>query len=362
MPLLFAAAAGAKPNFLLIIADDCTYNDLPLYGGQNARTPNIQRLASEGLTFNRAYLSSSMCQPCRAELYSGLYPLGNGCSWNHSGCRPGITGMPQALGKLGYRVGLAGKRHIRPEKVFPFEKIEGLIQLLGQQTVDANNQAAAQRAAIMCGIERGSAIEHEEFSALGLKLDQIAADVSTVMAGVQQLLANEGAAQERFARRIEEGREKAYAASQQANVDKLTKLAEDALARCGYAPTVLEPNNNEIVDDTVVGRIVAFDQALERARAGTGAARDRAIDWLCLTLDEEQVAYAVGDTCALIDVLEAVRRAEWLRRGLPEAVERQTDWRYSVRWRDTEGGEEAGETEVWDAVRLWSEKRRELRQ
>ena len=117
--------AKESPNFLIILADDCTYNDLPLYGGQNAKTPNIDRLASEGLTFNRAYLSSSMCQPCRAELYSGLYPLSNGCSWNHSGCRPGITGMPQVLGKLGYRVGLAGKRHIRPEKVFPFEKIEG---------------------------------------------------------------------------------------------------------------------------------------------------------------------------------------------------------------------------------------------
>jgi hypothetical protein len=62
-----------------------------------------------------------------------------------------------------------------------FEKIEGLIQLLGQQTVDANNQAAAQRAAIMCGIQKGSAVEHEELSALGLKLDQIAADVSTVI-------------------------------------------------------------------------------------------------------------------------------------------------------------------------------------
>ena len=62
-----------------------------------------------------------------------------------------------------------------------FEKIEGLIQLIGQQTVDANNQAAAQRAAILCGIERGSAIEHEEFSALGLKLDRIAEDVSTVI-------------------------------------------------------------------------------------------------------------------------------------------------------------------------------------
>ena len=62
-----------------------------------------------------------------------------------------------------------------------FEKIEGLIQLLGQQTVNANNQAAAQRAAILCGIPKGSAVEHEELSALGLKLDRIAADVSTVI-------------------------------------------------------------------------------------------------------------------------------------------------------------------------------------
>ena len=62
-----------------------------------------------------------------------------------------------------------------------FEKIEGLIQLIGQQTIDANNQAAAQRAAILCGIEKGSAVEHEELSALGLKLDRIAEDVSTVI-------------------------------------------------------------------------------------------------------------------------------------------------------------------------------------
>ena len=62
-----------------------------------------------------------------------------------------------------------------------FEKIEGLIQLLGQQTIDANNQAAAQRAAELCGMAKGSAVEHEELSALGLKLDRIAADVSTVI-------------------------------------------------------------------------------------------------------------------------------------------------------------------------------------
>jgi uncharacterized sulfatase len=123
--LIGQAATPEKPNFLLILADDCTYNDLPLYGGGNAKTPNLDRFASQGLTFNRAYVSSSMCQPCRAELYSGLYPMGNGCAWNHSGCRPEITGMPQAMGKLGYRVGLAGKTHIRPAEVFPFEKVEG---------------------------------------------------------------------------------------------------------------------------------------------------------------------------------------------------------------------------------------------
>ena len=123
--LLHVATAADKPNFLVILADDCTYNDLPLYGGQNAKTPNIDRLASQGLTFNQAYLSSAMCQPCRAELYSGQYPLRNGCTWNHSACRPETTGMPQHLGKLGYRVGLAGKTHIRPKGVFPFETVAG---------------------------------------------------------------------------------------------------------------------------------------------------------------------------------------------------------------------------------------------
>ena len=123
IPLVLSVAD--HPNFLIIIADDCTYNDLPLYGGKNAKTPNIDKLATGGLTFNRAFVSSSMCQPCRAELYSGLYPMGNGSAWNHSGCRPDIQGMPQMLEKLGYRVGLAGKIHIRPSSVFPFEKVEG---------------------------------------------------------------------------------------------------------------------------------------------------------------------------------------------------------------------------------------------
>lgn len=114
-----------KPNILIILADDCTFNDLPVYGGQNAKTPNIDRLASEGLTFNRAFVSSAMCQPCRAELYTGQYPQRNGCAWNHSASRPGTRSLPQYLAPQGYRTGIAGKVHVLPEASFPFESVPG---------------------------------------------------------------------------------------------------------------------------------------------------------------------------------------------------------------------------------------------
>lgn len=122
-PLLCAAAE--RPNVLVILADDCTYNDLPLYDGQNAKTPNLDRLASQGLTFNRAYVTSAMCQPCRAELYTGQYPVRNGCAWNHSASRPGTRSLPHHLAPLGYRTGIAGKVHVLPEASYPFETVPG---------------------------------------------------------------------------------------------------------------------------------------------------------------------------------------------------------------------------------------------
>jgi uncharacterized sulfatase len=120
-----SARAADRPDVLIVLADDCTHSDLPIYGGKNARTPNIDRLASQGLTFNRAYLCEAMCQPCRAELYTGQYPMRNGCAWNHSASRPVAKSFPHRLRALGYRTGLAGKVHVKPAKSFPFEKISG---------------------------------------------------------------------------------------------------------------------------------------------------------------------------------------------------------------------------------------------
>ena len=123
--LLIPALAAERPNILLILADDCTFSDLPLYGGRNAKTPNIDRLAGEGLTFNHAYVSAAMCQPCRSELYSGQFPLRNGAAWNHSASRPETTSLPHHLRPLGYRVGITGKTHVTPRKAFPFDDVPG---------------------------------------------------------------------------------------------------------------------------------------------------------------------------------------------------------------------------------------------
>ena len=123
--LISTVQANDGPNVLIIMADDCTFSDLPVYGGENAKTPNIDALAEESLVFNRAYLSEAMCQPCRSELFSGQFPLRNGCAWNHSSSRPTATSMTQHLTPLGYRVGLAGKVHVKPQPVFPFETVAG---------------------------------------------------------------------------------------------------------------------------------------------------------------------------------------------------------------------------------------------
>ncbi|MAI34408.1 MAG: sulfatase atsG [Rhodopirellula sp.] len=109
-----------SPNFIFILADDCSYRDLELYGGP-AKTPNINRLAKSGLTFNRCYQAAPMCSPTRHALYTGLYPVRSGAYPNHAKAYENVKSIPHYLSEAGYRVGLAGKTHIAPLSVFPFE-------------------------------------------------------------------------------------------------------------------------------------------------------------------------------------------------------------------------------------------------
>jgi len=128
-----------SPNVLIIMADDCTYNDLPLYGGTNARTPCIDELASQGLVFDQAFLCEAMCQPCRSELFTGKYPVSNGSAYNHASSRIGVQSLPHYLQPHGYRVGISGKIHVRPKSVFPFEVIDGFEKSCVKNPTQAHN-------------------------------------------------------------------------------------------------------------------------------------------------------------------------------------------------------------------------------
>lgn len=68
------AQLGEPPNLILIIADDMAWNDCGACGHPNVRTPNIDKLAEDGMMFNQAFLTTSSCSPSRASIITGTYP------------------------------------------------------------------------------------------------------------------------------------------------------------------------------------------------------------------------------------------------------------------------------------------------
>lgn len=78
LPALLPAAPAAKPNVLFIISDDLTSTALGCYGSPIGRTPNLDRLASQGTRFTRAYCNATYCGPSRASFMSGYYPHATG--------------------------------------------------------------------------------------------------------------------------------------------------------------------------------------------------------------------------------------------------------------------------------------------
>ena len=118
--LSLCVGAAERPNIVYIMADDCTFHELGCYGGQ-AHTPNIDRLATEGLLFERCFQTAPMCSPTRHNIYTGLYPVKSGAYPNHTFVKKGVKSLSHYLKPLGYRVALSGKTHVAPRSVFDFE-------------------------------------------------------------------------------------------------------------------------------------------------------------------------------------------------------------------------------------------------
>ncbi len=115
------AKASTNPNFVLFIADDCTYKDIRCYGSENTTTTNIDNFAKEGMKFTQAYQAAPMSSPTRHNLYTGIWPVKSGAYPNHTTVNPDVKSIVHHLHPLGYKVALVGKSHINPKSVFPFD-------------------------------------------------------------------------------------------------------------------------------------------------------------------------------------------------------------------------------------------------
>ena len=116
------AKVDDRPNIVFMIADDCTFRDLGCYGGQ-AHTPNIDKLADQGMRFTRCFQSAPMCSPTRHNIYTGLYPVTSGAYPNHTHVETGTKCVVDYMDRLGYRVAHSGKSHVSPASVFDWEEI-----------------------------------------------------------------------------------------------------------------------------------------------------------------------------------------------------------------------------------------------
>src|SRR5687767_10997841 len=81
---LFGLAVGhGAPNFVLIIADDMSWEDCGAYGHKGIRTPNLDGLARNGVRFNAGFVTTSSCSPSRASMLTGRYPHNTGAEQLH---------------------------------------------------------------------------------------------------------------------------------------------------------------------------------------------------------------------------------------------------------------------------------------
>jgi len=119
------AAAAGRPNIVFFLADDMTYTDAGCYGNDQVRTPNIDKLASEGLRFTHCFSAVAMCSPARQMIYTGMFPVRNGAYPQRSRIRDGVKTLPVYMKELGYRVAIAGKQHYAPVEAYPFEIVAG---------------------------------------------------------------------------------------------------------------------------------------------------------------------------------------------------------------------------------------------
>lgn len=113
--IAFHVLDAEQPNFVIIIADDMSWNDCGAYGHPTIKTPNIDRLATEGMRFENAFLTISSCSPSRASILTARYPHRTNAEELHWPLPEEQTTFTEVLREAGYWCGAAGKWHLGDE-------------------------------------------------------------------------------------------------------------------------------------------------------------------------------------------------------------------------------------------------------
>ena len=107
-----AAAAAARPNIVVLLGDQLRAQAVGCLGDEQAQTPHMDRLASEGVLLPRTFANTPVCCPARAAMLTGQYCHRNGMTANDLRLREGGVSMAQTLRDAGYRTGFVGKWHL----------------------------------------------------------------------------------------------------------------------------------------------------------------------------------------------------------------------------------------------------------
>ena len=346
------SAPAARPNIVFILADDLTYTDAGCYGNALVRTPNIDRLASEGMRFTQAYSAVAMCSPARQNIYTGMFPVRNGAYPQRSRIHDGVKTLPVYMKELGYRVAIAGKQHYGPVASYPFEVISGEPLDFSNFGEFMSRDAAQPFCLVVCSNEPHTPWDRgdpNKYDAAAMKLPPYFADTPRTRdlmryyyAEVEYLDGQVGKTLELLETSGQADNTLVMFASEQGAA---VPFAKWTLYDAGIRAQLIARWPGKIKPGTTAGAMVAYCDLLPTWIAATGAAPPAGID------GRSFLPVLTGEATTLRDEVYAEHTNLGVNKGNPYAIRAIRTGKYKLIWNLMHG--ESYQNNLTELDRKW---------